>query len=292
MRFSTATEAPGLKRTLLLAATAVLLTQQAFAGPWLTSLPEAQKKAKKTTELILVDMFADWCGWCHRMEQEVFPSEAFQKATDGKVLLRLNTEDGADGTRLAQQYSVTALPTFLLLTPNLTIAGVIHGYFPPTPFVAALKDVEGRYQRFQTLVANESSIQGDYAKRLELATEFRDRYAFADSETRLSKLVGERDIPANIRDQAYYELALTQVMERKYDDGLKTIRRFGSVESKGDAYEKSRLLAGDIYVQQGNYKSALSEFQSFKTAFPKSQYIPNVDAVLPQLQKRVATRVQ
>lgn len=270
----------------------MLLTQQAFAGPWLTSLAAAQNKAKKTHELILVDMFADWCGWCHRMEQEVFPSETFQKATDNKVLLRVNTEDGGDGTKLAQQYSVTSLPTFLLLTPDLTIAGVIRGYLPPTPFVAALSDVEKKYQRFLNLTANEASIQTDYARRLELAKEFRERYALGESETRLRKLVGEKDVPADIRDTAYYELALTQVMARKYDDGLKTIRKFGTVENKGDAYEKSRLLAGDIYVQQGKYQNALNEFQTFKSTFPKSQYIPNVDAVLPQLQKRLAARVQ
>lgn len=271
----------------------MLLTQQVFATPWLTSLPQAQKTARGKNELILVDMFANWCGWCHRMEEDVFPSETFQNATNKIVLLRLNTEDGGDGTRLAEQFSVTTLPTFLLLTPNLTIAGVIHGYLPATPFVGALAEVQQKYQRFMKLVASEPSFQNDYAKRLELAKEFRSRYDLTESETRLQKLLDEKNVPPAIRDDAYYELALTQVMEHKYDEGLKTIGQFSRVESKGDAFEKSRLLAGDIYVQQGNYQRAVSEFQTFKTNFPKSPYIPNVDAVLPQLQKRVGgPRVQ
>ena len=94
-------------------------------------------------------------------------------------------------------------------------------------------------------------------------------------------------MPANVRDSAYYELALTQVLEKHFDESLKTIRKFATVQTKGEAYEKSRLLAGDIYVQQGNYKSALSEFRAFKANFPKSQYIANVDVVLPQLEQRV-----
>jgi len=276
-----------LKRILLLAAVATLLTQQAFAGPWLKSLATAKQKAKEKDELIFVDLFADWCGWCHKMEQEVFPAEAFQKATDNKVLLRLNTEDGGEGQKLAQDFSITSLPTFLLLTPQGSIAGVIRGYFPADQFVRALADTEKSYRDFQKEVANESSITTDYAKRLELARAFRSRYALADGEKRFAKLTTESGVPADIRDNAYYELALTQAIDKHYDDALKTIKKFESVQTKGDMYEKARLLAGDIYVQQGNYKLALSEFKDFKQKFPKSQYIANIDVVLPQLEQHV-----
>jgi thioredoxin-related protein len=276
-----------LKRTALLAAVAVLLTQQVSAGTWLKSLPLAQKKAKERNELIFVDLFADWCGWCHKMEQEVFPSEMFQKATDDKVLLRLNTEDAADGSKLAQRFNITSLPTFLLLTPEGTIAGLIRGYFPANDFVRALNETENKYRDFQKTVAAESSIK-DYSKRLELAKEFRARYALSESESRFKKLTVEPGVPADIRDNAYYELAVTQAVDKRYDESLKTIRKFGTVQKKGEAYEKSLLLAGDIYVQQGNFQSAVREFRAFKVAFPKSQYITNVDVVLPQLEQRVA----
>ncbi len=276
-----------LKRTLLLATAVILLTQQVFAGPWLKSFTAAQKIAKEHNELIFVDLFADWCGWCHKMEQEVFPSEVFQKATNNKVLLRLNTEDAGEGTKIAQQFGISTLPTFLLLTPEGTIAGIIRGYFPANEFVRALNDTETSYKAFVKQVKEEPAITMDYTKRLELATAFRSRYALTESETRFKKLTTETGVPANVRDSAYYELALTQVLEKHYDDSLKTIRKFATVQSKGEAFEKSRLLAGDIYVQQGNYKSALSEFRSFKANFPKSQYIANVDVVLPQLEQRV-----
>jgi len=270
----------------------MLFAQQAFAGPWLTSLNAAQKQAKAKNELIFVDLFADWCGWCHRMEQEVFPSEAFQDATANKVLLRLNTEDGGEGTRLAQNFSVTTLPTFLLLTPDLTVAGVIHGYLPAKPFVESMADVEKEYQKFLKQIAGEPN-ERDPARRLELAKEFRERYAYTESEKRLLKLVQDPKLPPDVRDEAYYELALTQVMTRQYDDALKTLGKFATFQNKGDLFERSRLLAGDVYVQQGDYRGAVKEFQAFKAAFPRSQYIPNIDAVLPQLQKRVAAgRVQ
>ena len=277
-----------MRRTLVLAAAAMLLTQQVSAGTWLKSLGAAQKKAKEANQLIFVDLFADWCGWCHKMEQEVFPSEAFQKATDNKVLLRLNTEDAGEGTKLAQQFGVTTLPTFLLLTSDGTIAGMLHGYLPASDFVKYLNETEGKYKEFLKRVASEPSLGRDYNKRLDLAREFRARTAYADSESRLKKLTTEFGVPADVRDQAYYELAFTQLLAKKYDDALKTIRKFATVQSKGEPFEKSRLLAGDIYVQQGNYKNAVKEFRAFKANFPKSQFIQNVDVVLPQIEQRLA----
>jgi thioredoxin-related protein len=280
-----------LKRSALLAVAALLLAQQALAGSWLTSVSAAQKRAKEKRQLIFVDLFADWCGWCHRMEQEVFPSLAFQKASSNKVLLRLNTEDGGEGTKLSQQFGVSSLPTFLLLTSDLTIAGVIRGYLPTDPFVQAMNDTEGKYKDFRKRVSNESAIATDYQKRLDLAREFRSRYALAESEKRLRKLT-EPGVPIKVRDDAYYELAFTQVLGRNYVAALKTLRDFSAVQTKGDAYERSRVLTANIYLQQGNYAGALDEFKKFKKAFPNSPLMANVDMVLPALEKQVGGRVQ
>jgi thioredoxin-related protein len=276
-----------LKRTLLLAAAATLITQQLFAGSWLTSLAAAQKKAKQQKTLIFVDLFAEWCGWCHKMEQEVFPTEVFQKATDDKVLLRLNTEDNGEGTKLSQKFGISSLPTFLLLTPEGTVAGMIRGYAPSKEFVRILGDTEGQYKVFLKRISDEPSISKDYAKRLDLAKEFRHRFYLPESESRLKKLTTEFGVPLKVRDDAYYELAMTQLVSKKFDDSLKTIRTFGTVQSKGESYEKARLLAADIYMAQGHYKEAVNEFRAFKVSFPKSPYIQNVDLVLPQLEQRV-----
>ncbi|HEX9492556.1 MAG TPA: thioredoxin fold domain-containing protein, partial [Thermoanaerobaculia bacterium] len=198
-----------MKRIVLLAATCILLAQQLSANTWLKSYTAAQKKAKEKNALIFVDLFADWCGWCHKMEEEVFPAEAFQKATENKVLLRLNTEDAGEGTKVSQQFGVTSLPTFLLLTPNGTVAGVIRGYYPAGEFVKALSDTEAKYKEFVKRAATEDSIAKNYDKRLDLAKEFRARYELPESEERFKKLTTEAGVPQKIRDEAYYELALT-----------------------------------------------------------------------------------
>jgi thioredoxin-related protein len=275
-----------LKRVLIATAIALIATQS-FAAGWNKSLADATKKAKPGNRLIFVDMFADWCGWCHKMEQEVFPSEVFQKATDNMVLLRLNTEDGADGTKLAQKFYVTSLPTFLVLTSDGGVAGMIRGYAPAKEFVDQLKATEAKYRTFQKEAANEGAFATDYQKRFDLAHEFTTHFQLAESESRFKKLTQDPKTPQSIRDRAYFELATTQVLQERLGDAIQTINAFSKVASKGEPYERARLMQAQIYWQQGNVQAALNEFRSFKQRFPSSPFIANADAALAQLERQV-----
>jgi len=276
-----------LKRFTIALTAALLLAPGAFASTWITSLPAAQKKSKETKQLIFVDLFADWCGWCKRMEAEVFPSQAFQSATDKMVLLRLNTEDGADGSKISQQFSVTSLPTFLILTPDNMIAAMIRGYAPSKEFVDSMKESLAKYNDFQTRVAHESTIAGDYQKRLDLAREFTSRFGLKDSESRFRKLIGERAAPADVRDQAYYELAVSLLLQNRLDDATKALVAFGKTETKGEAYERSRILLAQVYMQQGNFLGAANELRTFKAQFPSSPLIRNVELMLPSVERQL-----
>jgi len=284
--FATANGRIYVKRTALLVAAALLCVQQATASPWLKDIASAQKKAKEKNQLIFVDLFADWCGWCHRFEQEVIPSQNFQNATDKMVLLRLNTEDGKDGSRFAKDYNVTSLPTFLVLNSDLMIAGIIKGYAPAKEFAASLGDAETKYKDFMKRAQDETSIAKDYPKRFALAKEFESRAAYGQSELRLKKLLAE-PLPTGLRDDAYFELALTQILQKKFDEAKQTIKKFGSIQNQGDSFERSRLLIGDIYLQTGNVPGALNEYRAFKTKYPNSVYNHNLDMMIPQLERQL-----
>lgn len=278
-----------MRRIVLLAVFALALAPQSHARTWLKTVAAAEKAAKEKKQLILVDMFADWCGWCHRFEREVFPSAAFQKATDDMVLLRLDTEDGAEGTQYARKFGVTSLPTFLVLTPELELAGQIRGYAPPAQFVQMLAHTREKHVNFTELVKNESKIAKDYTKRLELANEFGARNEYAKAEVRFRNLAYEKGVPPAIRDEAFYQLALAQVIQNKPDEAHKTIKQLTSISKSGNWVERARFLAGELYAQQGKIQNAIDEFRSFKKAFPTSVLIANIDRMLPHLERRLAS---
>lgn len=276
-----------MKRFALAVAVIVLLAPQTFAASWNKSYADAMKKAKSSNELVFVDLFADWCGWCHRMEQEVFPSEIFQKATDKMVLLRLNTEDGADGTRFAQKFNVNSLPTFLILTPDDSVAGVLRGYAPAKEFVTEMESTQARYRDFQKRAASEDTFANDYKKRFDLAVEFTQHFAFTQAESRFKKLTADAKAPADIRDRAYYELAVAQALQNHLGEATSTLNSFSKVQTKGESYERGRLLQAQMYWQQGNLMAAANELRQFKTRFPGSPMSGQADQMLQVIQQQL-----
>jgi len=276
------------RRIVIVVLMALALAPPSFAGAWLKSVSAAQKTAQDKNQLILVDMFAEWCGWCHRFEREVFPAAVFQNATKDIVLLRLDTEDGGEGTQFARKYSITSLPTFLVLDSDLSLAGLIRGYAPPNEFVERLNETRKNYTIFLQRVKNEPKMGKDWVQRLALAKEFTTRGAFDKSVPRFKQLTVEKGIPAALRDDAYYQLAYAYAMQKKYDDGLKTIKQLNSLSKLGDAVEQSYLLAGNIYLSQGNLLGARKQFKSFMDTFPESQYAGNVESVLSEIERRLA----
>ena len=90
---------------MLLLATSVLgycAADQVSAGEggdWLTSWNDAAKASKESGKPILAAFTgSDWCGWCNKLHEEVFDTEAFKKWVAANVILL-----GLDLTRCKQQ---------------------------------------------------------------------------------------------------------------------------------------------------------------------------------------------
>lgn len=257
------------------------------ASPWLRNLAAAQTQAKSQNQLILVDMFADWCGWCHRIEREVFPSEAFQNASKDLVLLRLDTEDRGEGTRLSRQWGVTSLPTFVMLTPDLEIVGYIQGYAPSGPFSARVTELIDTQKRFVALTSKGERATPD--EKIEVARVMAERKRFGEAETILTKLIESR-MSAAIANRARYQLAAMQFDQGKYDVALQGVNGLlrGQIDPK--VAEDASFLRARIYVEQSNFPAAITELKDFQKKYPRSSMMPAVARVLPQLERAVASQ--
>jgi len=118
-----------MKSKFLFATLLLALTLSVFAGEgWLTDFEEAKKQAAEKQVPILADFSgSNWCGWCVKLDQEVFSKSAFKKyAKDNLVLLLLDfprpskqsPELKKQNRGLIQKYEVRGFPTVLLLDKN------------------------------------------------------------------------------------------------------------------------------------------------------------------------------
>lgn len=100
---------------------------QAQNKPVWVTFEEAMAKADATNRLILVDVWAPWCGWCHKMDEEVYPRLQPELA-DRFVFTRLNRDEtqatilyqGRNFTEmeLAQVFKTETVPAIVILNPR------------------------------------------------------------------------------------------------------------------------------------------------------------------------------
>ncbi len=95
------------------------------SGLWLTDFEKAKKLAKEKNLPIVIDFSgSDWCGWCIKLEEEVFSKDEFKKWAKKNVILFLADFPQAieqtekvkkQNNDLAKNYKVQGFPTVVVL---------------------------------------------------------------------------------------------------------------------------------------------------------------------------------
>lgn len=126
--------------------TGTLHSQTAGADP--VSLEEALELASSEKKKILVDVYAEWCPYCGRMHDEVYPSDEVRKAIAAHfVLVKINVESNElvnyHGNEMTEAEFARALenenvPTTYFMNDKGTILGIQPGYIPQETFSALL----------------------------------------------------------------------------------------------------------------------------------------------------------
>ena len=128
---------------LFLFAAAVSLVFAAFAraeSDWLHDWNKAQEEAKTNHKLLFLNFTgSDWCGWCIKLDKDIFSQEQFKNfAHDNLVLVELDfprkksqpTEERKQNMELAQKYEVLGFPTIVVLNSDGQTVWKFDGYFP------------------------------------------------------------------------------------------------------------------------------------------------------------------
>ena len=118
-------------KTIALAAVALVATCISAAATdivWLDDFGQAKKIAAEKKLTILADFSgSDWCGWCIRLDKEVFSQEAFKSYANKNVILfvadfpshkKLASAVTEQNKKLADEYKVEGFPTVLLLNAD------------------------------------------------------------------------------------------------------------------------------------------------------------------------------
>lgn len=115
---------------------------------WHKDEAAAIKLSKETGKPILIDMWAEWCEACKKMDVTTFVDpKVTQTLADGWIALKLDlTETDAASEAIQKKYKIPSLPTLVLLPPGGDLAGQksIVGYVNGAGLVNNLTEFTGK----------------------------------------------------------------------------------------------------------------------------------------------------
>ena len=132
-------------------------TADPATGSW-KSFDEAVTLAKQENKKILVDVYTDWCGWCKKMDKEVYANSSVAGVLSSSfITVKLNAESSSRSltfrgrTLTEEQFAasagVTGYPTTIFLDESANPITVLPGYVPAERFVPILKYIgDNHYQ--------------------------------------------------------------------------------------------------------------------------------------------------
>jgi len=104
---------------------------------WDEWTPEAFARAKSEKKLVLVDVVAEWCHWCHVMDKTTYAdARVVGTVCDAYVAIRVDSDARPD---VAERYRDFGWPATAILSPDGKPVRELRGYQEPTEFAEMLR---------------------------------------------------------------------------------------------------------------------------------------------------------
>jgi len=291
---------------------ALLSTGIAFAGGegWTTDYEAAKKEAAASKKSLLIDFTgSDWCGWCIKLNEEVFQKDIFKQGVKDKFVLveldfpqdksKLSEATIKQNEQLSEKYAVQGFPTIVLADeegrPFATTGYEAGG---PDSYVKHLDTLlEKKKARDEGFAAAEKAEGVAKAKALVgvldamelddglvsnfyVSTVEQIKKSDPSDETGYGKKLAAKE------RMTKFETELNSFAEKQDFAGAlgvvdKTLKEGGlSAEDS----QKVTLMRGLIFAEQGKFDEAIKAVDEAKKLAPESEVAGQIDQLKKQLE--------
>jgi protein disulfide-isomerase len=227
-----------MKIIRLLALLITLTGLRIDAATWLTDSAAAYQRARSENKAVLFNFTgSDWCGWCVRLQREVFTQPEFDKfASDNLILVevdfpRKKVQSPAQikaNDALASGFNIRGYPTIILADGQGKVIGRT-GYHPggPKPYIGELQRILGN--RVKVPYGDKASTGSSEAPAKAAPPEPRPMFSGAPtapparfSGLQLKGMAGQKSRPLAIINNETLSVGETAMV--KLNDGTVNIR--------------------------------------------------------------------
>jgi uncharacterized protein YyaL (SSP411 family) len=113
---------------------------RARAFTWEAWGPAAFERARREHKFILLDGAAEWCHWCHVMDETTYLDPEIGRILNERfVTIRVDIDERPD---IAERYGDWGWPATILFSEDAEEVGKYRGYLPPDEMKVILEEVQ------------------------------------------------------------------------------------------------------------------------------------------------------
>lgn len=262
--------------------------QEASKVQWAASFQAALEQAKAKNRPVFVDVYADWCGWCKRMDLEVFTQDPVaQMLNDHFVPVKV---DGDHEPNFSQNYAIEGLPTMLVLEADGSEIGRIAGYKTAEALQKELAEILQARIILHDLKANLAKKPDDLETLYKLGTLCWNLQRFEDTVQYLGRAV-DLDTQRTLvnREQALLPLAKSFGLSGSPDRGIGYIEQFVKEFPASPQIAEARFIRAVMLMELGKIAEAQQAAQALLNE-PEGALPPMIRAGAERLLQELEAR--
>jgi thioredoxin-like negative regulator of GroEL len=238
---------------------------------WEKNFTAALERARAEKKPVMIDFWAEWCGWCHKLDAVTYKNREVVALAQDFVAVKVDTEGRRAEQKIAADYGVESLPTIVFVSPHGRAITRVSGYEPPARFVASLGRV--REAANEMLALETAAAANDTVALAQLGTRMFEAESYEDSRDLLTRAAAtDAERPAKDRKRTRTLLGIIHHFDNKPVEAERVLKEaLGLKPADADEDAAAMLTLGKAYLKWGKTTEARSTLQKVVDAYPQSR---------------------
>jgi thiol-disulfide isomerase/thioredoxin len=255
---------------------------------WERKFEDALKKARAARKPVMIDFWAQWCGWCHRLDKTTYVDPAVLKLAEDFIPVKVNTEGEPRDVAVAIRYDVSSLPTIMVVSPHGRPIARVNGFVGPGQFPRVL---EGARDVSRRVIAWEGTLEKD-PKDPEaltgLGVHLFEQDSYAES-LELLRQAAKVDAKRPVQERKQTRLLTGVILKAadEFPEAEMALKNGLGIQPADSVYDPKLLyVLGMLYANWGRKDEARATLQQVLNAYAQSSVAQKARDSLVSLERK------